>query len=162
MFLAGSVLGAASWNTESLITARVLQGAAAGVLQPLAMIALFEVFPIEERGRAMGLFGFGIVLAPAIGPAIGGCADARVRLALDLPAARCPSASPAFALGWRCLPAVGPRRPRRRFDWIGSVLLALALVALLNVPVIGHRVGWGSLGSARASRRGAADSVSRS
>src|SRR5258708_16783828 len=72
VFFAGSVLGAASWSTESLILARVLQGAAAGVMQPLSMIALFEVFPPEERGRAMGLFGFGVVLAPAIGPAVGG------------------------------------------------------------------------------------------
>ncbi len=72
VFLAASLLGAASWNTESLIAARVLQGAAAGVMQPLSMIAVFEVFPLEERGRAMGVFGFGVVLAPAVGPALGG------------------------------------------------------------------------------------------
>src|SRR6266540_1467772 len=71
LFFAASLLGAASWNTESLIAARVLQGATAGVMQPLSMIALFEVFPLEQRGRAMGLFGFGVVLAPAIGPAAG-------------------------------------------------------------------------------------------
>ena len=72
VFLAASLLGATSWNTESLIAARVLQGAAAGVMQPLSMIAVFEVFPPEQRGRAMGVFGFGIVLAPAVGPTIVG------------------------------------------------------------------------------------------
>ena len=72
LFLAASLLAAVSWNVQWLIAARVLQGAAAGILQPLAMIVLFRVFPVEERGRAMALYGFGIVLAPAIGPAIGG------------------------------------------------------------------------------------------
>src|SRR5690349_18187670 len=72
LFLAASLLAAASSSTDALIGARVLQGAAAGVLQPLSMIVLFRVFPVEERGRAMALYGFGIVLAPAIGPAIGG------------------------------------------------------------------------------------------
>ena len=50
----------------------MLQGAAAGVLQPLAMVALFRVFPVDQRGRAMSLYGFGVVLAPAVGPALGG------------------------------------------------------------------------------------------
>ena len=72
LFLAASLTAAASFSMDALIAARVLQGAAAGILQPLAMIVLFRVYPIEERGRAMALYGFGIVLAPAIGPAIGG------------------------------------------------------------------------------------------
>src|ERR1044072_5533299 len=47
VFFLGSLLGAASWDTGSMIVARVLQGAAAGVMQPLSMIALFEVFDPE-------------------------------------------------------------------------------------------------------------------
>src|SRR5712691_13389214 len=42
VFFVGSILGAASWSAESMIAARVLQGASAGVMQPLSMIALFE------------------------------------------------------------------------------------------------------------------------
>ncbi|HEV3240226.1 MAG TPA: DHA2 family efflux MFS transporter permease subunit [Casimicrobiaceae bacterium] len=141
VFLAASLLGASSWNTESLIAARVLQGAAAGVMQPLAMIAVFEVFPIEQRGRAMGIFGFGVVLAPAVGPALGGVLMEafgwRAIFLLSLPF--CVAALP---LGWRWLSAARASGPRRPFDWAGTLLLTAALVALLNFPVIGHRRGW--------------------
>jgi MFS transporter, DHA2 family, multidrug resistance protein len=141
VFQAASLLGAASWNTESLIAARVMQGAAAGVMQPLSMIAVFEVFPLEERGRAMGLFGFGVVLAPAVGPAIGGLLTQafgwRAIFLLSLPF--CVAALP---LGWRWLPPAKGSGPRQPFDWLGAILLTGALIALLNLPVIGHRRGW--------------------
>lgn len=141
VFFAGSLLGAASWNTETLIIARVLQGAAAGVMQPLSMIAVFEVFPLEERGRAMGVFGFGVVLAPAVGPALGGVLMEafgwRAIFLLSVPF--CVAALP---LGWRWLSVATGSGPRRLFDWAGVILLVVALVAILNYPVIGHRRGW--------------------
>ena len=43
-----------------------------GVVQPLAMVTMFQVFPASQRGFAMGIYGFGVVLSPAIGPTIGG------------------------------------------------------------------------------------------
>jgi len=141
LFLAASLLGAASWNSESLTVARVLQGVAAGVMQPLSMIALFEVFPLEERGRAMGLFGFGVVLAPAVGPAAGGLLmEAFGWRAIFLLSV--PFCVAAFPLGWRWLSDVRSNAPRQRFDWLGAVLLSLALVAVLDLPVVGHRAGW--------------------
>jgi len=144
LFFAASLLGAASWSTESLIVARVLQGAAAGVIQPLSMIALFEVFPLEERGRAMGIFGFGVVLAPAVGPAAGGLLmEAFGWRAIFLLAV--PFCAAALPLGWRWLSDVRPQATQQRFDWLGAVLLSAALVALLNLAVIGHRFGWTSL-----------------
>lgn len=142
LFLAASLLAAASWSTGSLITARVLQGAAAGILQPLAMIVLFRVFPIEQRGRAMALYGFGIVLAPAIGPAIGGTLlDAFGWRSIFLLAV--PFCIAGLALGARTLPGREPAAALR-FDWPGGALLIGALVTLLNLPVIGHRHGFAS------------------
>jgi MFS transporter, DHA2 family, multidrug resistance protein len=141
VFLVASLLGAVSWSTESLVVARVLQGAAAGVMQPLAMIAVFEVFPLEQRGRAMGVFGFGVVLAPAVGPALGGLLTQafgwRAIFLLSVPF--CVAALP---LGWRWLSPVKASGPRQRFDGVGAILLAAALVAVLNLPVVGHRRGW--------------------
>jgi MFS transporter, DHA2 family, multidrug resistance protein len=142
LFLAASLVAAASWSMGSLITARVLQGAAAGILQPLAMIVLFRVFPIEERGRAMALYGFGIVLAPAIGPAIGGTLlDAFGWRSIFL--LTVPFCIAGLVLGARTLQTRRPAAPPR-FDWLGCLLLVGALVTLLNVPVIGHRQGFAS------------------
>ena len=135
LFLAGSTLGALAWNAPSLIAARTLQGATACVLHPLAMAALFRVFPADERGRAMGLYGFGIVLAPAIGPALGGAlVDAfgwRSIFLLPLPFCVAGLALAPFTL------AETRASARPAFDWVGTLLLIGALVALLNVTLWG-------------------------
>jgi MFS transporter, DHA2 family, multidrug resistance protein len=140
LFLAASLVAAVSWSPASLIAARVAQGAAAGILQPLAMIVLFRVYPVEERGRAMALYGFGIVLAPAVGPAIGGALleafGWRSMFLLTVP-----FCVAGLALGARTLPRRASRTPLP-FDWIGTALFLAALAALLNVPVLGHRQGF--------------------
>jgi DHA2 family multidrug resistance protein len=55
-----------------LIAFRVIQGTAGGALQPLSQAVLLESFPAEQRGRAMGFWGLGIVVAPILGPVLGG------------------------------------------------------------------------------------------
>jgi EmrB/QacA subfamily drug resistance transporter len=140
LFFVASVLGASAWNAPALIAARIGQGAAAGILQPLAMIALFRAFPVHERGRAMGLYGFGIVLAPAIGPTVGGMlVDAFGWRSIFLLSV--PFCVVGFAMGSKYLPA-SRVHPRTGFDWIGFVLLVLTLAALLNITVVAHRSGW--------------------
>lgn len=71
-FLLGSILCGISWDASSLITFRILQGLAGGLLSPLAMTLLFTTVPPEDRGTAMGIFGIPMMLAPAIGPTLGG------------------------------------------------------------------------------------------
>jgi DHA2 family multidrug resistance protein len=56
----------------SLIFFRVLQGAAGGALQPLSQAILLEIFPEKQRGKAMAFWGLGIVVAPMLGPVLGG------------------------------------------------------------------------------------------
>jgi DHA2 family multidrug resistance protein len=55
-----------------LILFRIIQGAAGGALQPLSQAVLLESFPPDQRGKAMGFWGQGIVVAPIIGPVLGG------------------------------------------------------------------------------------------
>jgi DHA2 family multidrug resistance protein len=69
--LASAACGGAA-TLGFLILARVLQGAAGGALQPLSQAILMESFPPAKRGMAMAVFGVGVVVAPIIGPVLGG------------------------------------------------------------------------------------------
>jgi EmrB/QacA subfamily drug resistance transporter len=71
-FLLGSILCGLSWNADSLIIFRILQGLAGGLLTPTAMTLLFLNVPSEQRGTAMAIFGIPMMLGPAIGPTLGG------------------------------------------------------------------------------------------
>jgi DHA2 family multidrug resistance protein len=72
MFVVSSLICGAAVSMPMLILARVLQGAAGGGMQPIAQAILLESFPVEKRGAAMAAYGMGVVVAPIIGPTLGG------------------------------------------------------------------------------------------
>jgi len=72
VFTAASLLCGLALNMPMLIVARVLQGMGGGGMQPLAQSILLESFPREKHGTAMAAYGMGIVVAPVIGPTLGG------------------------------------------------------------------------------------------
>ncbi len=59
-------------NLATLIAFRIIQGATGGGLQPLSQAIMLEAFPPQDRGKAMAFWGFGIVVAPMLGPVLGG------------------------------------------------------------------------------------------
>jgi DHA2 family multidrug resistance protein len=69
--LASFACGAAP-TLAFILCARIVQGAGGGALQPLSQAILLESFPPRKRGAAMALFGFGVVVAPVLGPTLGG------------------------------------------------------------------------------------------
>src|SRR5678809_189818 len=71
-FTVSSFLCGIAPNLASLIAFRILQGATGGALRPLSQAVLLESFEPHERGKAMGFWGLGIVVAPIIGPVVGG------------------------------------------------------------------------------------------
>lgn len=71
-FTAASALCGLAPTLSMLIVFRVIQGATGGVMQPLSQAVLLESFPPAERGKAMGFWGLGIVVAPILGPVLGG------------------------------------------------------------------------------------------
>ena len=71
-FTAASFLCGMAPSLGVLIFFRVLQGATGGCLQPLSQAVMLEAFPPQDRGKAMALWGLGIVVAPMLGPVIGG------------------------------------------------------------------------------------------
>jgi DHA2 family multidrug resistance protein len=69
--LASALCGIAN-SLGFLIIARVLQGAGGGALQPISQAVLLESFPPQKRGAAMAVFAMGVVVAPILGPTLGG------------------------------------------------------------------------------------------
>ena len=71
-FTVASMLCGMAQTLPQLILARILQGIGGGGLQPLSQAILLESFPQEKRGQAMAAYGMGIIVAPIIGPLLGG------------------------------------------------------------------------------------------
>jgi len=72
LFTFASVLCGMAPDIQFLVIARVLQGAGGGALIPISQAVLLESFPPEKRGVAMATFGMGVVVAPILGPTLGG------------------------------------------------------------------------------------------
>jgi DHA2 family multidrug resistance protein len=71
-FTISSLLCGLAPNLPFLVAFRLIQGATGGAMQPLSQAVLLEAFPPHERGKAMGFWGLGIVVAPILGPVLGG------------------------------------------------------------------------------------------
>ncbi|MFT6581577.1 MAG: EmrB/QacA subfamily drug resistance transporter [Alphaproteobacteria bacterium] len=141
VFLFGTAICAVSPNFDFIIVGRILQGFSAGVSQPLVMVTLFQVFPANRRAFAMGLYGMTIMLAPGLGPVVGGIAiDAfSWRHIFYIPVPLCLL---AMALGAIFMPGGLRVRKLPKFDWTGLILLCTALVFLLTTLANGQQYGW--------------------
>src|SRR6202012_3462467 len=72
LFTMSSVLCGFAWNLQSLLVFRILQGLGGGGMVPVAQSILADSFPPEKRGQGFALFGIAVVVAPVIGPTLGG------------------------------------------------------------------------------------------
>lgn len=72
IFMLGSIGGALAPTLEFIIFFRAIQGMAGGLMMPIAMALIFQAFPKNERGLAVGIYGVAAMVAPAIGPTVGG------------------------------------------------------------------------------------------
>src|SRR4029079_6526483 len=72
LFTVSSVLCGFAWNLQSLLLFRILQGLGGGGMVPVAQSILADVFPPEKRGQGFALFGVAVVVAPVLGPTLGG------------------------------------------------------------------------------------------
>ncbi|MDF1724377.1 MAG: DHA2 family efflux MFS transporter permease subunit [Alcanivorax sp.] len=141
LFIVVSIIGAVSEQFPLLVAARIGQGLLAGLVQPLAMITIFQVFPLNRRGQAMGIYGLGVVLGPAIAPAIGGVlVDTLSWRAVFLVVL--PACVVGMVMAWRYLPGKDRQLAPVRLDRAGVLLLALGITAVLWGLANGHRRGW--------------------
>jgi EmrB/QacA subfamily drug resistance transporter len=167
-----SVAGALADSFALVVAMRIVQGIAAGLLQPLPMLVVMRLFPAAGQGRAHGMLGFGIVLAPAVAPSIAGVLLDRFGWP-SIFLMSLPFCILAGVLGLYLLPRATPAA-RRPFDWVGVGLLCAAsllaidfiaslrqhgLFALWTLTVLGLTLLC-SFGFIRHARRAAAPIVS--
>ena len=146
LLLTGGIVGGMSNNFDVVLLARVVEGLAAGVVQPIPAIIILRAFEPHEQGRAMGLFGMVVVLAPALGPSIGG-------VLVDLFGWRSifymvvPFCLVSLWMASRYVPTSSPggasaTREGATLDWRGLLLASVTTLGLLNGLVALHHGGY--------------------
>jgi DHA2 family multidrug resistance protein len=142
LFTGGSLLCGLAWNNTSLVVFRIIQGLGGGMMMPLGMTMLFKAVPPQERNTIMGFFGLPLMLAPVLGPTLGGYlveyVDWRVIFTLNVPIGIL-----GLFLGWRLL-RESELVPGLKFDLRGFVLSAIGFSALLLAFTDAAFNGWTS------------------
>jgi EmrB/QacA subfamily drug resistance transporter len=129
LFVVGSALCGLSWSSESLILFRVLQGLGGGMVMPVGMMILAQAAGPQRMGRVLSVIGVPMLIAPIIGPALGGyLIDAiswRWIFFVNIPVG-----AVALVLAARILDRDNPQE-RHAFDLRGFLLLSPGLTALV-------------------------------
>jgi MFS transporter, DHA2 family, multidrug resistance protein len=143
IFCLASIIGQFMPSYYGLVAVRTVQGACAGLLQPLTMTVMFPLFPVEERGKAMGLYGMGFILGPALGPTFGGLIVDNWHWR-DIFGASVPLMLVATGMGLRFLPQRRPDAPKVRLNWVSLILIAITMGTFSTAISNGSRLGWAS------------------
>ena len=138
-FIVVSMLCGAAQNLEEMVLFRALQGVAGAFIAPLSQAFLLDTARPSKHAQMMAIWGMGIMIGPILGPILGGwlteTANWRWVLYVNLPVG---------AVALAILIAYLPRRDgsARRFDFLGFLLIALALTALQLLLDRGQQLDW--------------------
>ena len=139
-FTLASVLCGAAQSLEQMVVFRLLQGAFGAALVPLSQSTMLDIYPAEQRGQAMAIWGMGVMVGPILGPTLGGYLTEswnwRWVFYVNLPFGVL-----AF-LGLMFFLPKGGAAPGRRFDWLGFGVLALGVGALQVMLDRGELKNW--------------------
>ena len=142
LFTIGSALCGISWSLSVLIFFRILQGVGGAPLLPMSFTLLYREFPPQERGTATGILGIPILLAPALGPTIGGYIVTTIGWPLIF-YLNVPIGIVGFFMGFFLLREFRPDA-NTYFDLPGFVFSAIGLSAILYALSDVSTDGWGS------------------
>lgn len=142
VFVIGSLLCGLAPGLTSLIVARALQGVGGGIAQPLGVAMLFMSFQTEEQGRAFGIFGLVMVVAPALGPLLGGILADRelwrwiffVNIPVGIVGVFCASR----------LLRDKEAKQAKPFNPLSIIALALGVASILYATSVVNHYGWAS------------------
>jgi EmrB/QacA subfamily drug resistance transporter len=143
IFTIGSALCGLSATAHHLILSRLVQGAGAAMMMVNSAAIITEVFPANERGRALGINGVTWAIGGIVGPILGGIilktADWRWIFFINIPIGLF-----GALWGYRALHEVSTRNQGERFDLVGAAAFSLGLTALLIGLTLGIEYGWTS------------------
>ncbi|ROO27036.1 multidrug MFS transporter [Salinisphaera orenii MK-B5] len=143
VFIAASFVGGLATGMGAIIVARVVQGAMTGIIRPVALEALFAVYPPHQRGMATALYGMSLGLPLTLASVVGGFLvehfSWRYVFFIVLPI--CVA---AMVMGAIFLPRRESTGPRPPLDWVGAITLFVAIFAALAAIANGQRWGWQS------------------
>jgi EmrB/QacA subfamily drug resistance transporter len=141
-FTIGSVLSGLAWSAGTLIFFRVLQGIGGGMIMPSVMTILTKKAGPHRMGRVMGVLGVPMLIAPIMGPILGGwlvdSASWRWIFFINVPIGIV-----AFILGMIVLERDQPQ-PAHKLDWIGALLLSPGLAVFIYGLAESSTYGFGS------------------
>ena len=144
LFTMGSALCAMAWSYDSMILARVVQAVGGGAIQPVGMAIVAELFEPHERGKALGIWGTGIMIGPAVGPTLGGYLTEWLNWR-SIFSVNLPFGVLTLLMGMIIMKTDGTTGRRRLpFDWWGYLFLSLALISGLLALSEGQSKGWTS------------------
>jgi len=145
VFIGASFLGGTATSMGAIIAARIIQGAMTGLVRPVALEALFSVYPPDQRGMATAMYGMSLGLPLTLATVIGGwLVDTYTWPYVFFVVL--PICAAAIVMGWFFLPPREKSGPRPAFDWFGATSLFIAIFALLAALSNGQRWGWDSQG----------------
>ena len=138
-FVIASVLCGLSTNLNEIVLFRLLQGVSGAALVPLSQSVMVATFPPQERGKAMAIWGMGVMVGPILGPTLGGWLTEymswRWTFFINLPVGIL-----SALLVLRYIPDT--ERSERNMDWMGLTLLAMGIAGLQYVLDRGTRDDW--------------------
>ncbi len=143
LFTVASVLCGMAWSLTTLIMARIFQGLGGGAMVPIAQAIMLESFPRQKRGAAMAIFAQGVVVAPILGPVLGGwITDSyswRWIFAINLPV----GILALFMAQWLVEdPPYIQRSKKATIDYIGFGLLVVWLATMQILLDKGQEADW--------------------
>lgn len=138
-FVVASALCGMATSLTQMVLFRILQGIFGASLVPLSQSVMLQTYPPEQRGKAMAIWAMGVMVAPILGPTLGGwlteVVSWRWTFYINLPVGIV-----SFILAVRYVPD-SPTRPRR-MDWLGFTSLAMGIGALQLVLDRGNQDDW--------------------
>ena len=143
VLIGGSILAALSLNFEMLVASRVVQGLGGGLLLPVGFVMIYELFPPDRRGRALGILGVAAMSGPVLGPFFGGyvvtIADWHWLFFVNIPIGLI-----AILAAKRLLRDTGYRSESSYFDAVGLLLVTSGLIICLFTFARAPDWGWRS------------------